>query len=1096
LFLQHPSSPADSEVVFLTPYQPGGTLAHSPARSARTTLRLAAAVASGLEAVLGSGARAHANVDLQNVLLDARGVPILAGFGLTRGARLAAKSTLDEAADVRVLAGLIFELITGERWHRSRTDVPEIPGYPPHVASLLRSVLLAGSGNRPDLVFLRYELAVARGLLPKCEPALPATPLPQSKSLQLLSSDLNSLRDAPALQRPVEQHKQSQPPGFPTLQQQQQQSRRIPNTGSAPQMSSTLAPSLAPVTRGILSVPAPIPTQQEPVSEQSATLTRVTDTSLEVPDPTDIAWLVADTSANQDAQPAIFKLLFKRPIGKKPVVALKTLGMILAMLRGGPSDFSVLTVANDGFLAWIEGEWSKDPITSRNIRREHAPYFAAGEIGTMAKLVRTRAAFHREFAKAFAPDWSKLPSAPAVLTTRHREAIHPILALLSLVINLSDIFCCKQDPVAEVRAFFVPALMEELASVFTAATLVQEYMATQDDRSSAKIAIEAARSRSLAAIAAVGASDCSLRLSDSERSRVLRDAIAAVSGEVPADDSLRENSDDERKARKEERRKRNQEKRERRERRERKKDAHQAAECRAGANDSPVANGGGPHADAQEVADEEIDVAAVETRLRELEVRGDAAPHDGSLPPISSKRKKSKNPSKSNEKRNENDSDVVGDEMEDDCNGNGAGGEDDSVDDDVDVAASSSKQSKKKPKPKTSKKKSGKKSSSSTRTTANGDTALTESSSDSDSVSSSSSSSSSDEADSSARRIRGRKSKVSPAADTSDRRDKELTAKPTRRPSPPTVVHTGVPVRVGATGDKHTTVVGSTTALAAAAKGLKTPRMDSRYEIMPHEVRFGQQIGSGGFGVVFKGQFRGQTVAIKKIHANALNNPASIAEFQSEVAVMCTLRHENILQLLGACVKSPNLMIVTEFMARGTLFDVLHQSQMKVTWPMRRKMALDTCRGMRYLHASQILHRDLKSSNLMLDDKFNCKIGDFGLARISSPQSALASQMTGQCGTFQYLCPESIANKPYTEKADIYSFGILLWEIVARKLPYFGMAPMQVGIAVLNQGLRPPIPEKCPPPLVRLMCACWDTNPDRRPSFEIIQAILEKMPDA
>jgi serine/threonine protein kinase len=245
--------------------------------------------------------------------------------------------------------------------------------------------------------------------------------------------------------------------------------------------------------------------------------------------------------------------------------------------------------------------------------------------------------------------------------------------------------------------------------------------------------------------------------------------------------------------------------------------------------------------------------------------------------------------------------------------------------------------------------------------------------------------------------------------------------------------------------------------------------------------------------VVFKGKFRGETVAIKKIHAHALNNRGSIDEFRAEVSVLCTLRHPNILSFLGACVKAPNLMIVTEFMARGTLFDILHQSQMSVTWAMRRKMALDTCRGMRYLHESKLLHRDLKSSNLMLDNDFNCKVGDFGLTRIS--KGAVAAQMTGQCGTFQYMAVEVLASKPYSEKADVFSFGILLWELVARKLPYFGMQPMQVGLAVVQRGLRPTIPPTCPAPLAKLMQACWDNSPNKRPSFEQIERSLTAMPE-
>lgn len=280
--------------------------------------------------------------------------------------------------------------------------------------------------------------------------------------------------------------------------------------------------------------------------------------------------------------------------------------------------------------------------------------------------------------------------------------------------------------------------------------------------------------------------------------------------------------------------------------------------------------------------------------------------------------------------------------------------------------------------------------------------------------------------------------------------------------------------------------------LAAATPAGKTPAMNSAFEIPPHAVRFGAQVGSGGFGVVFKGVYAGETVAIKKIHAHALSNAGAVAEFQAEVAVLSSVRHPNIVRFVGACTLPPALMIVTEFLERGTLFDVLHGSKQPVGWRERRGMMVGLCEGMTYLHSRGLLHRDLKSSNLLLDKDFTVKVADFGLTRIVS--SPTAAPMTGQCGTFQYMAPEVLANRPYTEKADVFSFGILLWELVARKLPFFGMAPMQVGLAVVNTGLRPPIPRDCPRPLAILMRRCWEQDFRHRPSFKEAGKALRAMP--
>lgn len=122
------------------------------------------------------------------------------------------------------------------------------------------------------------------------------------------------------------------------------------------------------------------------------------------------------------------------------------------------------------------------------------------------------------------------------------------------------------------------------------------------------------------------------------------------------------------------------------------------------------------------------------------------------------------------------------------------------------------------------------------------------------------------------------------------------------------------------------------------------------------------------------GKLRGEVVAIKKAHSSVISNHKSIEEFRREVAVLCALSHPNILRFCGACTRPPHLIIITEFCGRGTLFDYLHKENHRLSWELFIKMAVDLCQGMMFLHSSNLLHRDLKSSNLMLSDNFNIKV--------------------------------------------------------------------------------------------------------------------------
>ena len=148
---------------------------------------------------------------------------------------------------------------------------------------------------------------------------------------------------------------------------------------------------------------------------------------------------------------------------------------------------------------------------------------------------------------------------------------------------------------------------------------------------------------------------------------------------------------------------------------------------------------------------------------------------------------------------------------------------------------------------------------------------------------------------------------------------------------------------------------------------------------------------------------------------------------------MESLRHPNIVMFMGACTKSPgNLAIVLEFCKNNCLWALLQDLRIPLSWEKRYELAIGVAKGMQYLHSFSVpvLHRDLKSLNVLLDEYYTPKIADFGWTRL------LAEKMTLKVGTFQWMAPEVIVSKHYTEKADVYSFGIILWEIASREPPF------------------------------------------------------------
>ncbi|XP_022145347.1 serine/threonine-protein kinase STY17-like isoform X2 [Momordica charantia] len=260
------------------------------------------------------------------------------------------------------------------------------------------------------------------------------------------------------------------------------------------------------------------------------------------------------------------------------------------------------------------------------------------------------------------------------------------------------------------------------------------------------------------------------------------------------------------------------------------------------------------------------------------------------------------------------------------------------------------------------------------------------------------------------------------------------------------------------------------------------------WEIDTRQLKLENKVGSGSYGDLYRGTYFSQEVAIKVLRPELINEEM-IKEFSQEVYIMRKVRHKNVVQFIGACTRPSNLCIVTEFMSRGSIFDFLHKQRGVFNLPSLLKVAIDISRGMNYLHQNNIIHRDLKTANLLMDENMVVKVADFGVARVQT-QSGV---MTAETGTYRWMAPEVIEHKPYDHKADVFSFGIALWELLTGEIPYSSMTPLQAAVGVVQKGLRPTIPKNVHPILVELLEKCWRLDPTERPDFSEIIEILKQM---
>ncbi|KAK7258751.1 hypothetical protein RIF29_24336 [Crotalaria pallida] len=265
----------------------------------------------------------------------------------------------------------------------------------------------------------------------------------------------------------------------------------------------------------------------------------------------------------------------------------------------------------------------------------------------------------------------------------------------------------------------------------------------------------------------------------------------------------------------------------------------------------------------------------------------------------------------------------------------------------------------------------------------------------------------------------------------------------------------------------------------------------SECEIPWEDLVIGERFGIGSYGEVFRADWNGTEVAVKKFFDQDFSGDA-LSEFKREVRIMLRLRHPNVVHFIGAVTRPPNLSIITEFLPRGSLYHILHRSNCQIDEKQRIKMALDVARGMNCLHSSTptIVHRDLKSANLLVDENWNVKVCDFGLSRLKH-NTFLSSKSTA--GTPEWMAPEVLRNEPSNEKCDVYSFGVILWELATLMLPWIGMNPMQVVGAVGFQDRHLDIPKNVDPLVASIIWECLQQDPNLRPSFAQLTVALQPL---
>ncbi|KAJ8753177.1 hypothetical protein K2173_017756 [Erythroxylum novogranatense] len=263
-----------------------------------------------------------------------------------------------------------------------------------------------------------------------------------------------------------------------------------------------------------------------------------------------------------------------------------------------------------------------------------------------------------------------------------------------------------------------------------------------------------------------------------------------------------------------------------------------------------------------------------------------------------------------------------------------------------------------------------------------------------------------------------------------------------------------------------------------------------------------RELGSGTFGTVYHGKWRGTDVAIKRINDRCFTGKPSeqermVDDFWNEAIKLADLHHPNVVAFYGVVLDGPggSVATVTEFMVNGSLRTALQKNERSLDKRKRLLIAMDVAFGMEYLHGKNIVHFDLKSDNLLVNlrdpHRPICKVGDLGLSKVKC-QTLISG---GVRGTLPWMAPELLngSSSLVSEKVDVFSFGIVLWELLTGEEPYADLHYGAIIGGIVSNTLRPPVPESCDPDWRSLMERCWAAEPSERPSFTEIVSELRAM---